>query len=233
MNDDYLFRLFEDFSVISEEFHASQVNSAQLDVLLAKSWRHFGQHFFRYNYGFFEDEIRYVMPLRIKLSDFSLTKSQRKILRKNTDLQTLVRPIQITQETENLFEIHRTRFKSGIPDSVFDFVDTEAADVPCKALECAVYKDNNLLAVSFFDVSENAISSIYGMFDPQESSRSLGIFTLLKETEFAVAKGKTFHYLGYAYEGNSFYDYKKRFLGLQVFDWKENWIKFENDLSQQ
>ena len=46
---------------------------------------------------------------------------------------------------------------------------------------------------------------------------------MLKEIEFAQENGKEFYYQGYAYEGESFYDYKKRFRGTEVFDWKGNW----------
>jgi arginine-tRNA-protein transferase len=65
------------------------------------------------------------------------------------------------------------------------------------------------------------------MFEPTESSRSLGIFTMLLTIDFAIKNGKTFYYPGYAYEENSFYDYKKRFAALDKFDWKGNWKVFE------
>jgi arginyl-tRNA--protein-N-Asp/Glu arginylyltransferase len=46
---------------------------------------------------------------------------------------------------------------------------------------------------------------------------------MLKEIEFAISNGKEFYYQGYAYEGESFYDYKKRFRVTESFDWKGNW----------
>jgi arginine-tRNA-protein transferase len=61
------------------------------------------------------------------------------------------------------------------------------------------------------------------MFDPEFSSRSLGIFTMLNEIEFAIEKKKEFYYQGYSYEGESFYDYKKRFRGTECFDWNGKW----------
>ena len=75
-----------DFRLINEEFYAESVTPEQLDKLLADAWRHFGTHFFRYNLGVYQNEIRRVMPLRIRLADFHLSKSQRRILRKNEDL---------------------------------------------------------------------------------------------------------------------------------------------------
>jgi arginine-tRNA-protein transferase len=66
------------------------------------------------------------------------------------------------------------------------------------------------------------------MFDPAAAVRGLGIFTLLKEIEFAINNGKVFFHLGYTYEGESFYDYKKRFRALERFDWSGGWEPFEN-----
>ena len=211
------------FSFINEEFYAEEVSPRQLDALLASGWRHFGTHFFRYNIGVYQSELRRVFPLRINLENFSFSKSQRKIVRKNQDLQIVVRPVEITEEKETLFARHKQRFEANIPDSLYDFLDFDAAFVPCEALEICVYKNEKLLAASFFDVGANSISSVYAMFEPSEATRSLGIFTMLLEIEYALANAKEFYYQGYAYEGNSFYDYKKRFSAVEKYDWQGNW----------
>ena len=163
---------------INEDFNTLNVAPNRMDTLLANGWRHFGTHFFRYNFSFYEGKICRVFPLRIRLAAFSLSKNKRRILKKNQDLQTIIRPIEITAEKASLFERHKRRFKRGVPDSIFDFLSFDAANVPCEALEVCVYDQEKLLAASFFDVGETVISSIYGIFDPLETSRGLGIFTL-------------------------------------------------------
>ena len=214
------------FSYINEEFYASQVTPAQADALLAEGWRHFGEHFYRYNLGVYNYEIRAVYPLRVNLEKFSFSKSQRRVLNKNRDLTSVIRPIEITREKERRFERHISRFKEGVPTSLFDFVSYEPATVPCEGLEVCVYDGKKLLAASFFDVGAETISSVYGMFDPTVTERSLGILTMLLEIKYAFANGKKFYYHGYAYEGNSFYDYKKRFRALERYDWNGRWEDF-------
>jgi leucyl-tRNA---protein transferase len=208
---------------INEQFHAERVSPRQMDKLLADGWRHFGTEFFRYNLGIHEFAIRRVIPLRIRLADFVFSKSQRRNLRKNSDLKTEVRPIAITPEAETLFQKHKQRFKFGIPDSIYDFLSPEPATAPCKAMEVCVTDGGRLIAASYFDIGKLSTSSIYAMFDPSESARGLGIFTILKEIEFARERGMEFLYLGYCYEGNSFYDYKKRFCATEKFDWNDLW----------
>lgn len=225
LENDFLF--LDEISLINEEFYTLETSPRQLDFFLENGWRHFGTHFFRYNFGFYKTEIRRVIPLRIRLSDFIISKSQRRILRKNQDLQTIIRPIEITEEKEVLFERHKRRFSHGVPDSIFDFLSFSPSNVPCEAWEVCIYDRKKLLAASFFDVGESATSGIYAMFAPEEKERSLGILTMLTELEFSMQNNKIFYYQGYIYEGESFYDYKKRFSAIEEFDWKKNWSKFE------
>ena len=144
-------------------------------------------------------------------------------------MRTVIRPIEITEEKEALFEKHKKRFDHGIPNSIFDFLSFSPANIPCEALEVCVYDKKKLLAASFFDVGANSTSGIYAMFAPEENRRSLGILTMLCEIEFSIKHNKTFYYQGYAYEGESFYDYKKRFSAIEKFDWQGNWTDFEKN----
>lgn len=216
-----------DFDLINEEFYAARITPRETDFLLADGWRHFGRHFYRYNLGFLKGEFRFVIPLRVRLADFKFSKSQRRILNKNRSLQTFVRPAEIDDEKHELFERHKTRFDHGIPASIYNFLDRDAARTPCRTLEFCVYdEDKNLLAVSFADIGEKSLSSIYAMFAPEEYGRSLGIFTMLLEIRYALETGRDFYYQGYAYAGDSFYDYKKRFNALEKYDWHGNWVEY-------
>jgi len=223
--------MFEaDVRFINEVFDADCISPHQLDRLLADGWRHFGTRFFRYNWAFYELDIRRVIPLRIRLSDFRLSKSQRRVLRKNEDLALEIRPISITSETEALFDRHKRRFRQSMPDSIYDFVSHQPATVPCEAREIAVCNsEGEIIAVSYFDIGARCTSGVYAMFEPSESSRRLGILTMLKEIEHSIAAGKEFYYQGYSYEGQSFYDYKKQFAGTEGFDWKGSWSPLTAD----
>lgn len=224
-------RGMENFSYINEEFYASQVTPEQTDALLAEGWRHFGEHFYRYNLGFYRYDIRTVYALRVNLGKFSFSKNQRRVLKKNEDLRVVIRPIEVTDEKEELFERHKQRFDYGTPDSLYDFLSYEPATVPCEGLEVCAYRETELLAAAFFDVGKTSVSSVYAMFAPEETRRSLGILTMLLEIKYAFEHGKKFYYHGYAYEGNSFYDYKKRFRALESYDWQGGWHDFKEEVS--
>ncbi len=214
---------------INEEFVAPHVSGRQLDRLLAEGWRHFGPRFFRYSLAVHANEIRRVVPLRIRLSEFRRSQSQAKVAKKNRDVEFEVGPARVTAEVEELFIRHRTRFRQHPPDSIYTFLSPDPDAEPCEVRQLSIRSSGRLIAASFFDVAENSSSGIYAVFDPCESARSLGIFTLLAEIELAAEEGKEFYYLGYCYNGNSFYDYKKQFYATEAYDWEGNWHAVERN----
>ena len=213
--------------LINEAFNADRVTRHELDTLLANGWRHFGERFQRYSLNYYKDEIRRVLPLRVRLSEFRISKSQRRILRKNADVECTISPAEITPDIHELFAWHKRRFTHDVPQSIYTFLSYEPATTPTDGMMLRVTLGAQLVAASFFELSTHGVSSIYAMFHPLYADRGLGIFTILKEIDYAREHGKKFYYHGYAYEGESFYDYKKRLSGLEAFDWKGTWIPFQ------
>ena len=218
--------------LINEAFYANRVTRRELDILLSNGWRHFGERFQRYSLNYYRDEIRRVLPLRVRLSEFHLSKSQRRILRKNADVECTISPAEITPDIHELFELHKRRFTHDVPESIYTFVSYEPASVPTDGMMLRVMLADELIAASFFELSNHGISSVYAMFHPAHADRGLGTFTMLKEIEYATENAKRFYYHGYAYEGESFYDYKKRLAGLEAFDWKDSWFSFNTNLAE-
>ena len=218
--------------LINEAFYADRVTRHELDTLLSNGWRHFGERFQRYSLNYYKDEIRRVLPLRVRLSEFQLSKSQRRLLRKNKDVECTISPAEITPDIHELFAWHKLRFTHDVPESIYTFVSHEPSSVPTDGMMLRVTLGSQLVAASFFELSTHGVSSIYAMFHPLHADRGLGTLTMLKEIEAAREHGKKFYYHGYAYEGESFYDYKKRLSGLEAFDWKGRWLSFNAEQAE-
>lgn len=214
--------------MINEYFLAKQVDGADMDRLWERGWRHFGTYFFRYSTMAHEGVACHVIPLRVELARFSLSQSQLRVLRRNRDLQVVIAPATIDTAKETLFYRHRERFKENVPNSLFDFMSRSPASVPCRNEEICIYRGDQLLAASFLDIGETATSAVYAAFEPGEHKRSLGILTMLRAVEYSQILGCRYYYPGYAYREASFYDYKKRFSGLEYLDWSSGWRDFDN-----
>ncbi len=199
-----------------EVFEAGFVSPAQMDWLWAHGWRHFGVDFFRYDSP---EENLDVTPLRIDLSSFKPSQSQKRILIRNRTLESNWLPAKINPELEELFERHKIRFDKNIPESLNNFVSSQPDHIPNRAEGLEIRLEGKLIAYSYLDLGATASSSVYQFFDPELANRSLGIFSILKCIERSSELGLEHYYLGYAYRQPSFYDYKKRFSALEVFDW--------------
>ena len=207
-------------SKLDEYFFAREVTPEQMDDWWKHGWRHFGMFFFRYARLAKSNGHYHVRPLRLKLTNFSLSTSQKRVLKKNQDLRLEIREASIDAAKEALFERHKTRFADNVPDSIYDFFTPHPALIPCPTKEICLWQEERLLAASFLDIGAQATSSVYSIYEPTETNRSLGIYLILLSIAYSRELGMQYYYPGYAYQEASHYDYKKRFSGLEQFDWQ-------------
>jgi len=208
-----------------EYFLCWGADGGRMDELWAEGWRHFGPIFFRYRRWPHAGRNLTITPLRMELARFEPSRSQRRVAALNRDLRVEVRPTTLDAETFEMFEAHRRRFRTDVPDSLHDFLSPHApSEVPCRNEAIRVYSGERLVAAHFLDVGRTATSSVYSMFDPSESRRSLGVYTILLAVERSRRLGCRYYYPGYACRESSPYDYKKNFGGLEEYDWRGRWV---------
>jgi arginine-tRNA-protein transferase len=210
---------------IHEAGTLDQARAVDMDRLWSMGWRHFGNRFFRYSHELDPaGEPRLILPLRLDLERFAPSKSQRRIIKRNADLDVRIVDAIVDEEREELFQRHITRFRDNVPDSLRVFMPSpEPARLPCRCLSVEVRIGGALAAVSYMDVGLCAVSSVYAMFDPVHSHQGLGIFTLLEEIRWARRQGMRWLYPGYATREPSPYDYKKSLRPLEYYDWQGHW----------
>jgi arginine-tRNA-protein transferase len=209
-----------------ENFLTAHASAQEMDRFWAEGWRHFGVWFFRYRTAVHGRKRFTVLPLRIDLERFGLSRSQRRVLAKNRNLETLIRPPSVDAEKAALFSRHCKRFHENVPTSLDHFLSPVPASIPCRNVELCLYQRDRLVGVTFLDVGQTATSAVYAIFDPAESKRSLGILMMLHSIEFSRRRKFRYYYPGYAYREPFAYDYKKRFSGLEYLDWSEGWKPF-------
>jgi arginine-tRNA-protein transferase len=220
-------------SLQEEYFFCWSAAPEVMDGLWAEGWRHFGPVFFRYRHWLHGGRSLTITPLRLDLARFKASRSQRRVVARNRDLRVEVRPTALDAETRRMFEAHRRRFRSDVPDSLHDFLSHEPAEVPCRNETIRVYSAGRLVAAHFLDVGRTATSSVYSMFDPEESRRSLGVYTILLAVERSQRLGCLYYYPGYACREPSPYDYKKNFGGLEEYDWRGDWVPLAGGLEAE
>lgn len=184
--------------------------------------------FHRSNYESYKGTYYKVFPTRYTLRDFKFTKSLRRVLNRNKDLQTVIRPLRVTPEKSDLYDTYNY-LKHGEPPrkslrEVYKYVSHDDS----KKMELCVFKDNRLVACSIFEHGYYGLYSNTAFWNLTETARSLGTLTILLEVQYALSKRMVWYYLGHFYPRNPNYLYKTRFQGLELWDWdNERWVNFK------
>ena len=205
-------------------YESRLVFEPDVDAWWEKGWSHSAFEFTRNDSDNYDGRLWRTFRTRYRLKDFVLSKSLRRVLKKNADLKSIIRPCRITSRKQSLYEKHYARYGEKPYETLFQKYHCPGR-YPTKDMELCILKNRRLVGSSFFEVSERGIQSKSAIWDIDEPQRSLGILTVLLEMQYAVRKKKEFYYLGHYLKQNPNYQYKLRFPGLEFYDWENNvWV---------
>ncbi len=183
--------------------------------LIKQGWRRFGAMFFRP-----------VCPhcdacesVKIDVENYTFSKSERRVLRKNEDLNIVITKPMLTYEHLHLHEkYHRfMQHKKG-----WDFTPTTAQHYYSSFVqghedfgyEIQYLEGSNLIGVDIVDFFPDGISSTYFFYDPDYERRSLGKLSLLYQIKLAKERGLKWIYLGYYVKECHSLNYKAQYQPL-------------------
>ncbi len=168
------------------------------------------------------------VSVRIVVSDFEISRGQKRIARRNTDIVRNVVPAEATREQ---FALLRTYLDSrhaggGMSDmGLFDYVAmVEETPVNTHIVEYRQHPTGTLMASALTDVLRDGLSMVYSFYHPGEDFRSLGTYMILDHVTAARERGLPYVYLGYWVRGSAKMDYKARFRPLEALG-AEGWVR--------
>lgn len=167
--------------------------------------------------------------LRIPAAELRMTRSQRRVWKKNQDLRVEVGPATFSEEKLRLMNRHKLErglSREGRPMSARAYAAWFLRSC-ARTLEMRYLLDGALLGVGIVDVGARDSSSVYFYFDPDHSDRSLGTFSVLWECAWLVRHGGRHHYLGLYAERSPHIAYKARYFPHERLIGGE-WRRFED-----
>jgi len=175
-----------------------------------------------------EKDLFSVVNIRLNVSNNSMKASLAKVFRKNmAKFRVEVNPARIDRERELLYELQKPKFKGFIHHSLHDYLHAGFFRTVFDTWEVAVYDDERLIAVSYFDKGLNSIASLLGLQDPEYSRYSLGMFTMLVEIEHAKSIQAKWYYPGYILDKDSSFNYKLRLGDFEFYNHNKRWVSFK------
>ena len=165
------------------------------------------------------------LSARIRVKDFTESKSQRRTEKKNAQLARRTRAPWATEEQYELFRkyLDARHADGGMADmDVFEFAAMiEETPIKSRVIEYSVRsedrKTRDLAAVCLTDVLDDGLSMVYSFYDPARHADSLGTYVILDHIRLAQEAGLPYVYLGYWVPGSPKMDYKSKFAALEVY----------------
>lgn len=197
----------------------SSLTPIQVEHLLERGWRRFGTHLFRPAC----EHCSSCVPIRVEVNKFSPSKSQRKTLRRNDQIEVSVHQPAVTAahiDLYNRWHEDMTERRGWTPQTTdpqnyaAGFLQGNFASLH----EIRYIEDGQLVGLGLVDILPNSISSAYFYHDPDWRPRAPGTFSLLCEIDFAQQLEREFLYLGYWIEDCPSMAYKNRFSPSSTLD---------------
>ena len=168
------------------------------------------------------------LSARIDVSEFSANKSQRRTMRRNTQLDRQATSPWASEDQYELFRsyLDARHANGGMADmDVFEFAAMiEETPIRSRVVEYSDRADKSLVAVSLTDVLQDGLSMVYSFYAPDRPNQSLGTYMILDHINIARENGLPYVYLGYWVPGSRKMGYKANFSGLEVYvggEWRK------------
>lgn len=200
-----------------------QLNAAVYSELITMGFRRGGEDAYRPRCPACED----CQSIRIKVADFTASKSQKRVLAKNKDMTFIIND----EPQQQYFDLY-SRYISArhATGSMYPpLQETLDSFTQCNWLARRFiegYFQGKLISVAVCDVLDDALSAVYTFFDPTMDKRSLGQFNILQQIFLTQMQNKTYLYLGYQIDDCGAMNYKRNYYPNERFI-KQQWIKFK------
>jgi leucyl-tRNA---protein transferase len=154
---------------------------------------------------------RECVPIRVPVDRFRLSRSQRRVWRRNQDVHVAVGEPRSSDEKWRMYvEYLRQRHDGTMSESREDFQEFLYAAVT-DTLEMVYRAGDRIVAVGIVDACPGCLSSVYFYFGPAQSRRSLGTFGALCEIAECRRRGLAYWYAGYYVRECAAMNYKADF----------------------
>ncbi|MBL1217697.1 MAG: arginyltransferase [Planctomycetes bacterium] len=166
--------------------------------------------------------------IRIPAHRFHLSRSQRRVVKRNRDVEVTITDVQVTDERAELYQRYITTRHDGLMTGTRRELERFLGATCVDTFEIEYRLNNRLLAVGSTDRLPNGLSCVYCYFDPDEPGRSLGTLNILHTIDLCrtqrAGREPAWVYLGYWVEGSKTMGYKSRFRPHEIRPPDGSWV---------
>lgn len=178
-----------------------------MEIFLASGYRRNGNCL----YTMHCPNCRACVPIRLHPSTFTPNRNQRRVLKKNQDLEIDFSSMELSEENVSLCQkFLNTRYPHKNNDAQ-SYYEGFFLNRIVSGMEIRFHLQGRLVGNAIVDVGANWMNAVYFYFDPDDSARSLGTFNILTLVKTCLQLNISYLYLGYYIEEVASMNYKARF----------------------
>lgn len=196
-----------DLAARERAFLAESLDPEIYHELMDRGFRRSGPMF----YAMDCEGCRRCVPIRVPVAEFTPSRSQRRVWKKNADVRVHVGRPDLSDATCDLYRRY-VRAQHGKEDDASPAALRESLYAPVvDTFEATYLLGDREIGKSLLDVCSRSVSAVYHFYDPEFAARSIGVFSVLAEIEWTRKLGVPHYYLGYWVEGAETMHYKANY----------------------
>jgi leucyl-tRNA---protein transferase len=189
-------------------YHPERLTGEELDAFLEMGWYRMGQSLFTTHFLFLDETIYRVFWLRYDLKRMVLSDRQRRLKKRNEQFKVAIKPLEITDELEELYAVYKTGIDFNPSLSVHSWLYGDRSHNVFNTELIEVRDQGKLIAAGITDCGVESIAGIMNFYHPDYKRFSLGKYLMVLKIELAQRRNLQWYYPGYiAYQRPAF-DYK-------------------------
>jgi arginyl-tRNA--protein-N-Asp/Glu arginylyltransferase len=163
------------------------------------------------------------LSARVSARNFAPSRSQRRVLRRNSHLDRVSTSPWATEAQFDLFRryLDARHASGGMADMDMHEFGAMIEETPVRSRVVEYYRASpdgrELAAVCLTDLLSDGMSMVYSFFDPELSADSPGSYIILDHIAIAREACLPYVYLGYWVPGSAKMDYKSHYRPLEIF----------------
>jgi arginyl-tRNA--protein-N-Asp/Glu arginylyltransferase len=168
------------------------------------------------------------IPVRVPVHKFVPSRKQKRVLKRNQDLDVRRVPAHFNPEHYQLYERYiSAKHRDGdmFPPSADQFSSFLLSDWG-NTFFYEFRLQGELMAVAVCDEMQNGLSAVYTFYAPEAGERSLGVHAILWQIQESLVRGLPALYLGYWIKECQKMNYKTEYKPLEMF-LNNQWISFD------
>jgi leucyl-tRNA---protein transferase len=202
-----------------EEYYVHHLNPELYGRLLSMGFRRSG----RIVYRPVCQSCAECRQIRIPVKLFNPSRSMKRVMKHNKDVQTSILRPQYSDEKYDLFKRYLNHYHDSMMSRDWMSFVSFLYDSPAETYEIIYSKAGRTVGLSIVDIVPDGLSSVYMYFDPEFGKLSPGTLSIIREIGLCLELQLPYYYLGYLVYGSKTMNYKSRFRPYEVLTAPGKW----------